>query len=83
MARMEQAEVSRTGALQQAWLKNTEQMCQTHLDVLTRLPQMTNHQIPEVTPAAWAKARQPLPQPRIINVAAYGCDIYDRNGWPT
>jgi transposase len=26
-------------------------------DVLTRLPTMTNHQIPEVTPAAWAKAR--------------------------
>lgn len=26
-------------------------------DVLTRLPQMTNHQIPEVTPAAWAKGR--------------------------
>jgi transposase len=29
-------------------------------DVLTRLPNMTNHQIPEVTPAAWAKARPPL-----------------------
>jgi len=29
-------------------------------DVLTRLPTMTNHQIPEVTPAAWAKARQPV-----------------------
>ena len=29
-------------------------------DVLTRLPNMTNHQIPEVTPAAWAKARSPL-----------------------
>lgn len=27
-------------------------------DVLTRLPQMTNHQVPEVTPEAWAKARQ-------------------------
>jgi hypothetical protein len=25
-------------------------------DVLTRLPRMTNHQIPEVTPQAWAKA---------------------------
>jgi len=25
-------------------------------DVLTRLPQMTNRQIPEVTPEAWAKA---------------------------
>ena len=24
-------------------------------DVLTRLPKMTNHQIPEVTPVAWAK----------------------------
>jgi hypothetical protein len=24
-------------------------------DVLTRLPQMTNHQLPQVTPAAWAK----------------------------
>ena len=26
-------------------------------DVLTRLPRMTNHQIPQVTPAAWAKTR--------------------------
>jgi len=26
-------------------------------DVLTRLAHMTNHQIVEVTPAAWAKAR--------------------------
>jgi transposase len=25
-------------------------------DVLSRLPRMTNHQIPEVTPSAWAKA---------------------------
>jgi hypothetical protein len=25
-------------------------------DVLTRLPNMTNHQVPEITPAAWAKA---------------------------
>jgi hypothetical protein len=29
-------------------------------DVLTRLPHMTNHQVPEVTPEAWAKARQPV-----------------------
>jgi len=29
-------------------------------DVLTRLPSMTNRQIPEVTPQAWAKARQTL-----------------------
>jgi len=29
-------------------------------DVLTRLPDMTNRQIPEVTPAAWAKARAQL-----------------------
>jgi transposase len=29
-------------------------------DVLTRLPKMTNHQIPEVTLAAWAKARVQL-----------------------
>jgi transposase len=29
-------------------------------DVLSRLPHMTNHQVPEVTPEAWAKARQPL-----------------------
>ena len=27
-------------------------------DVLTRLPHMTNHQVPEVTPEAWAKAHQ-------------------------
>jgi hypothetical protein len=26
-------------------------------DVLTRLPRMTNHQIHEVTPAAWVRAR--------------------------
>jgi len=26
-------------------------------DILTRLPNMTNHQIPEVTPAVWAKAQ--------------------------
>ncbi len=25
-------------------------------DVLTRLPTMTNHQVPKVIPAAWAKA---------------------------
>lgn len=29
-------------------------------DVLTRLPRMTNHQVPEVTPAAWLKAQRPL-----------------------
>jgi transposase len=29
-------------------------------DVLTRLPHMTNHQVPEVTPEAWGKARQPV-----------------------
>ena len=29
-------------------------------DVLTRLPSMTNRQIPEVTPAAWAKTRLQL-----------------------
>jgi transposase len=28
-------------------------------DVLTRLPTMTNHQVPEVTPEAWAKAHPP------------------------
>ncbi len=27
-------------------------------DVLTRLPNMTNRQIPEVTPEAWAKAQR-------------------------
>jgi transposase len=31
-------------------------------DVLTRLPAMTNHQIPEILPAAWAKSRQPRRQ---------------------
>jgi len=31
-------------------------------DVLTRLPKMTNHQIPEITPEAWAKARLLLQQ---------------------
>jgi transposase len=29
-------------------------------DVLTRLPRMTNRQIPEVSPAAWLKAQRPL-----------------------
>jgi len=29
-------------------------------DVLTRLPNMTNHQIPEVIPAVWAKPKRPL-----------------------
>jgi transposase len=28
-------------------------------DLFTRLPVMTNHQIPEITPAAWAKNRAP------------------------
>jgi transposase len=32
-------------------------------DVLTRLPKMTNRQVPEITPAAWAKARLQLPRP--------------------
>ena len=27
-------------------------------DVLTRLPHLTNRQIPDVTPEAWAKARR-------------------------
>ena len=30
-------------------------------DVLTRLPSMTNWQVKDVTPAAWAAARQPAP----------------------
>ena len=34
-------------------------------DVLTRLPTMTNHQIPDITPKAWAKA-----QPATLNPAA-------------
>ena len=38
-------------------------------DVLTRLPNMTNHQIPDVLPAAWAKAQQ-TKQRAIIGVAA-------------
>jgi len=29
-------------------------------DVLTRLPSMTNWQIPEVTPQAWGKTQLPL-----------------------
>jgi transposase len=29
-------------------------------DVLTRLPKMTNHQIPEVTPTAWGKPHLPV-----------------------
>lgn len=31
-------------------------------EVLTRLPRMTNKQIPEVTPQAWAKAQRTLPR---------------------
>ena len=38
-------------------------------DVLSRLPRMTNHQIPEVLPAAWAKTQQ-LKQRAIIAVVA-------------
>ena len=30
-------------------------------DVLTRLPAMTNHQVPEITPANWARSR-PVPR---------------------
>ena len=33
-------------------------------DLLTRLPNLTNHQIPEVTPAAWAKALQQSYKPK-------------------
>jgi transposase len=29
-------------------------------EVLSRLPHMTNHQVPEVTPEAWGKARRPV-----------------------
>jgi hypothetical protein len=29
-------------------------------EVLTRLPNMTNHQIPEVVPAVWGKTQRPL-----------------------
>ena len=29
-------------------------------DVLTRLPHMTNHQVPDVTPEAWCKAHRQL-----------------------
>src|SRR5580692_4961162 len=35
-------------------------------DVLTRLPNMTNHQIPEVIPHVWAKAHLPL-QPHAVS----------------
>jgi hypothetical protein len=31
-------------------------------DVLTRLPQMTNHQVADLTPAAWGKAQRKLQQ---------------------
>jgi hypothetical protein len=42
------------------------QSCRTHgvepyaymKDVLTRLPSMTNHQIPTITPRAWAQAQK-------------------------
>ena len=34
-------------------------------DVLTRLPHMTNHQIPEVLPVAWAKTLPATPTTRI------------------
>jgi transposase len=33
-------------------------------DVLTRLPNMTNHQVPTITPAAWAKT--PLQVQRLV-----------------
>lgn len=31
-------------------------------DILTRLPALTNHQVPEITPANWARSR-PVPRP--------------------
>ena len=34
-------------------------------DVLTRLPHMTNRQIPDVTPETWKKTQQNLPQPAV------------------
>lgn len=37
-------------------------------EVLTRLPDMTTRQIPEVVPAVWDKTHRPL---QIINVVAY------------
>ena len=39
-------------------------------EVLTRLPNMTNRQIPQVTPQAWSKTRQPDATARVINVVA-------------
>ena len=39
-------------------------------DVLTRLPQMTNWQIPEVTPEAWSKRTAAVLLRPIINVGA-------------
>ena len=32
-------------------------------DVLTRLPCMTNRQVPQIIPAAWAKTHRPMPRP--------------------
>jgi transposase len=38
-------------------------------DVLSRLPNMTNHQIPEVLPAAWAKTQQKIQRAAIGVIA--------------
>jgi len=45
--------------------------CACLKDVLTRLPGMTNHQIPEVLPAAWVKARLQVQRQAVTNVIAY------------
>lgn len=36
-------------------------------DVLTRLPDMTNRQVPQVIPAAWAKARFDVPPLKVAS----------------
>jgi len=42
-----------------AWRTRWEKVRNTYLrDVLTRLPAMTNWQIKDVTPEAWAKSKQ-------------------------
>ena len=44
----------------------------------TRLPRITNKQIPEVTPEAWAKnATHSATASRVINVVASPYDLYD------
>jgi transposase len=66
-----QAEAGQRGAILYTLVENCRRLGvdpYTYLrDVLTRLPKMTNWQVKDITPAAWAKARQ---RPAPLQVAS-------------